>query len=342
MSAENKDLKTSQVINDNNLTAKETTASSTSTSLENPNSASWQNHQESTFSLGIDFLVWTRLILGKYLTALILVFVAIGIVVFNKNLRQTSNNYLKIITDFAHTQGLTLPRHNAILHVYTFCDAILDKILAWKGKFTLESLTWNEGYEVIRDEVLNSPQGSIIIGAHIGNLEILRALGQNSLSKNVNILIETKNSKKFLAYLKKTNVDSSLNFIPVEDTNPATMMLIDEKVKQGELVVILGDRLLTPESRSVTVSLLNQEVSLPQGPWIIAKLLKVPVYTLFSYKKSGKIYAHIDRFPQVIIRRNKTVEDITNYAQMYAHKMEEILLKAPCSWFNFYNYWHKQ
>ena len=62
-----------------------------------------------------------------------------------------------------------------------------------------------------------------------------------------------------------------------QEVNPSLGVMLKEAIDKHENIVILADRLSDENSRKVKVNFLGMPASFPQGPWILANVLKAPI-----------------------------------------------------------------
>jgi predicted LPLAT superfamily acyltransferase len=67
------------------------------------------------------------------------------------------------------------------------------------------------------------------------------------------------------------------------------MLQLHERLERGEWLAIAGDRVPLHGGRSVTVDFLGHP-AFPQGPWLLAGLLKCPVNLLMCLKQPDGHY----------------------------------------------------
>jgi predicted LPLAT superfamily acyltransferase len=158
----------------------------------------------------------------------------------------------------------------------------------------------------------------------------------------INVLVHTKHAEKFNRLLRQTNADSGLNLIQVTDINAATAMLLNEKIDNGELIIITADRTsVSPNPRVSRARFLGTDAMFPQGPFILATLLKCPVYTLFCLKQQGRQVIYFDHFSDMLtFPRNSREQALQQTIQRYAERLEHYCLMEPLQWFNFFDFWH--
>ena len=125
-------------------------------------------------------------------------------------------------------------------HMLAFGQAGLDKLAAWAGGMSSQQVDFPDRHELLR--LIDAGRGAVLIGAHLGNLEMIRALAVNERQAAVNAVVYTEHAQRFNDLLKQANGDFGVNLIQVSHLGPDTAILLKEKVDRGELVVIVGDR----------------------------------------------------------------------------------------------------
>lgn len=187
-----------------------------------------------------------------------------------------------------------------------------------------------------------SGRGHVALSSHIGNTEMLRGLNSFLDNTPVNIIMETGNSRKFMAFLKSVNPAAGLRLIPADSINPATIIMLKEAVDRGEWVALLADRLPPENSRSITVPFLGGEACFPEGPWILAALLEAPACLLHCISPRGEPELRLRELGVIKISRGIRREDLRRAVSGYARHLEELLLESPPDWFNFFDFWQER
>jgi predicted LPLAT superfamily acyltransferase len=184
-------------------------------------------------------------------------------------------------------------------------------------------------------------RGAVLLGSHLGNLEVCRVIADLDETARINVLVHTKHAEKFNRLLRQTNANSGLNLIQVTDINAATAMLLSDKIDNGELIIITADRTsVNRNPRVCRVSFMGADASFPQGPFILASLLKCPVYTLFCLKQQGKQVIYFEHFNDLLTFPRKNREQaMQQIIQQYAERLEHYCLTEPLQWFNFFDFW---
>ncbi|AEH32803.1 glycosyltransferase family 2 protein [Vibrio anguillarum] len=304
----------------------------------------WSKRQERGTVLGIKALLAIYSLLGRPIFNLMLKLVMSYYYLTGKQARQASEQYLQHLQSYANRRQITLPNHlSSYNHLLSFGHTMLDKLAAWKGDFSVKNLTIH-GQESFQ-ALVERKQGVLLLGSHLGNIELCRALGRRHSHIKINALVFTEHAERFNAVMKAINPNSELNLIQVSRLGPDTAILLQQKIEQGEWVVIVGDRTSTSkETRAVWADFLGQPAPFPQGPFMLASVLKAPVYLLFGLRdersKTPHFNVYFEHFSDNIdLPRKERQAALAQVVQRYADRLEHYTLQAPLQWYNFFNFW---
>ncbi|MEZ8060753.1 glycosyltransferase family 2 protein [Vibrio splendidus] len=304
----------------------------------------WSRTQERGTVLGIKLLLAVYTLLGRGVFNLILRGVMGYYHLTGKRARNASEQYLFQLKTYAEQQNIELPTElTSYNHLLSFGHTMLDKLAAWKGDFSVDNLSIH-GQEQFESMVSNK-QGVLILGSHLGNIELCRALGRRHSNIKINALVFTEHAERFNSVMKAVNPQSDLNLIQVTSMGPDTAILLQQKLEQGEWIVIVGDRTSTSkESRSVWAEFLGKEAPFPQGPFMLASVLKAPVFLLFGLRDDSQSKPHFNVYfehfsDKIELPRKTREQSLQQVVQKYANRLEHYTLKAPLQWYNFFNFW---
>lgn len=304
----------------------------------------WSKRQEQGTIFGIKLLLAIYSLLGRKVFNLILKFVIGYYHLTGKDAKQASEIYLEQLQSYAKQHSLPLPdKLDSYHHLLSFGHTMLDKLAAWKGDFNVDNLTIH-GQDNFQNMVDNK-QGVVILGSHLGNIELCRALGRRHSHIKINALVFTEHAERFNSVMKAVNPKSELNLIQVSSMGPDTAILLQQKIEQGEWIVIVGDRTSTSkESRSVWADFLGKPAPFPQGPFMLASVLKAPVYLLFGLRDDSSAKPHFNVYfepfrEQIILPRKERKQALQQVVQDYAQRLQHYTLQAPLQWYNFFNFW---
>jgi predicted LPLAT superfamily acyltransferase len=288
---------------------------------------------------GMRFLLRVYLLLGRSALQWFLYPVVSYYWLANKPGRAASQAYLKRMAQFSPASNLSGNLSDSYRHFISFANAIIDKLAAWSGALTLADVDYVGRGELLAQ--IKTGKGAILLGSHLGNLEVCRVIADMDGAPRINVLVHTKHAEKFNRLLKQTNENSGLNLIQVTDISAATSMLLSDKIDNGELVIIAADRTpVSPHPRVSRAEFLGADALFPQGPFILASLLKCPVYTLFCLKQQGRQAIYFEHFSELLTFPRKNREHaIQQTIQSYARRLEHYCLMEPLQWFNFFDFW---
>ncbi|MGR9014219.1 MAG: LpxL/LpxP family acyltransferase [Gammaproteobacteria bacterium] len=301
----------------------------------------WAGMGEWSLIWGMRFLLRVYLLFGRIVLQWFLYPVVSYYWLANTSGRAASQAYLQRIAKRLPTANLSGNLWDSYRHFISFANAIIDKLAAWSGALSLADVEYR-GREALLAQI-RTGKGAILLGSHLGNLEVCRMIADLDGASRINVLVHTKHAEKFNRLLRQTNENSGLNLIQVTEISAATAMLLSDKIDNGELIIITADR--TPVSQNSRVSraeFLGAEAWFPQGPFILASLLKCPVYTLFCLKQQGKQVIYFEHFSDGLMFPRKTREQAMQQTiQRYAKRLEHYCLTEPLQWFNFFDFWRQ-
>ncbi len=299
----------------------------------------WSQLEENGVVWGMQILLKLYLLLGRQVLQIFLYPVVSYYWLINKRGRAASLQYLQRVSVYLSDNQLQSTAFTSYRHFISFANSLIDKLAAWSGSISLDEVEYHNREMIINH--IEKSQGLFIFGSHLGNLEVCQVI--SSLRKNVmvNVLLHTKHAEKFNALLKSYSDLEGLNLIQVTDMNAATAMMLQDKIEAGELIVVAVDRTpVTKGGRVVEVDFLGYPALFPQGPFILASLLKCPVYTLFCLREKNKLAIYFDHFSDGLnFPRKQRESTLQKCVQDYANILQRYCLQAPLQWFNFYDFW---
>lgn len=227
----------------------------------------------------------------------------------------------------------------AFRQFWEFGVSIVDKVVSWRDGIPLKKFRWSG-----RDEVkarLAMGRGVIMMGAHVGNLEVIRALGDTQRVM-VNALMFTANSRHFKTLLEEVNDKAFLRVVDISGMDPSLVFDLNERLHAGEIIALLVDRL--PKNswgRSLNVEFLGNTAPFPEGPWILASLLDGPIYTVFSMRERGGRY-NVEftlLSEKISLPRANRSGALKEYLNVFVERLASVVTRYPYQWFNFYDFW---
>ncbi len=303
----------------------------------------WANVSEAGTLWGMRFMLAVYRTLGRRAFLLFLYPVISYYYLTKPNAREISNQYLDKVRPYAEASVGNPEALTSFRHFMMFGEVMLDKFLAWMGCFSKDDVVI-ETPEVF-ESFSQRKNGGVIIVSHLGNSEMCGALMDYLPHIDLTALVYTQHSENFSALLEQVNVAAKkVKLMQVTEVSPATAMLLAERTGAGEYIVIAGDRTpVTGDEHTSEVDFLGAPARMPQGAFILAGLLKVPVYLLFCVKVNGTYHIHAEVFSErlKITRKDRKLQ-LDSIVQRYAKRLEFYCVRSPLQWFNFYSFWSKE
>ena len=296
--------------------------------------AEWRKIPEAGTVLGIRFLVLCARVFGRTITGWFLYIIAFYYALIRPVVRRASRDYLRRV-------GEPAGFWNVVRHIHTFARVSLDRLFFVTGK--LKSFEFEQKNHDKLMQAAKSGRGVILLGAHLGSFEVMRARAKD-FKVPINVVVDFTNAERVNAVLRALAPDMDTNLISLGTDPVAAMLEIRAAIDRGELVAILGDRLpdaRTGATRVVKSQFLGAEASFPAGPWLLAHTLRCPVYFVAGvYSRPNHYALHFEFLAdEVRLDRHERAAALARYSQAYASMLESYARSAPLNWFNFFDFW---
>jgi predicted LPLAT superfamily acyltransferase len=276
--------------------------------------------------------------------------------IFSKKSRNLSQRFLQkaaLRVEAPETAKKCRSPFGALRHIVSFSLGVVEKIESWGGRFPFKNIQFRDDDICGFVEGLEDRKGAFLICSHLGNVELLRGLAsfnRTGVSRNVVVtsIVDFSVTADFNRMLGELNKESMTGIISVNQINPHTAILLEEKLSSGELVVIAGDRTSAGRGDNIMIPFLGEEAPFPRGPFYLASLMDAPVYFVFalrlediSLKNTYALHVHKSgiSFDCPRKERHKRAEDL---ARSFAALLEGYCRKYPFQWYNFYDFWSKE
>lgn len=223
--------------------------------------------------------------------------------------------------------------------VRTFAHVILDRVglLAdGAGAFAIRAAN-----ERIVADLHARRRGAVLLGAHFGSFEALRAFDRTLPGLVVRYMMFEDNAEKTSRLLGGVNPALAGQVIALRDGIDA-MLAARTALDAGQLVAFLGDRMPRHAPRAeVEVTFFGRPLRLPRAPYLTAMLAEVPVVLCFAPRTGPRAYDIVfmqlhDGRPVPRAERDATCAAL---AQAYADAVADMCRRHPYNWFNFFDVW---
>lgn len=244
----------------------------------------------------------------------------------------------------AHYLGRALDRKPSLMdrqrHALVFSHVLLDRVrLLSEGaeRISIES----RGQELVSD-LVSQGRGAVLLGAHFGSFEALRAFDRKLPGLFVRYLMYPEHAQKSTALLHELNPALEERVISLAN-GPMAMIKVFETLSTGGFVAILGDRFPNKTAQSqVSVTFFGGQINVPTSPYLAAMAAKVPLITSFAtWEGKGRYAACFSQlYDGTPVPRAQRAQHAQKMAQKYASGLEDMCRRNPYNWFNFYDVWN--
>ena len=305
--------------------------------MTEPAKAEWLNARERGGVLAIRTTVFLTTFFGRTIGRFVARFVTLYFAATSPSVRASIRTFYAHLTPTAARASFA----QVYRHLLRFVHATLDAFFFVSGKLGHFEVTCtgNDYLAALRDE----KKGAILLGAHLGSFYAMR--GQSTTERlPLYALVNTKNARMLNDALEKLDPEGAARLVELDpEAGFDAMLRVKELLEAGAIVAIMGDRIPPGATgdRIVKVPFLGAEASFPAGPFMLAAMLKAPVYLTFGLSRGSNRY---DLFcepfaDRIELPRNDRKGALRKYVTKYAERLEHYTRAAPDNWFNFYDFW---
>jgi predicted LPLAT superfamily acyltransferase len=303
-----------------------------------PATRHWASLGESTFVAGTWLLWGVYRLFGRTLFRLCLFPVVVCYWAANPKARTASLQYLQRVQTVHGAIGHAPGWRDTLRHFLSFGETLLDKLLAVSGRYPFERVRLEGEGAVLA--TMAAGRGAVIVTAHVGCLELCRALADHHGGFALTVLVHTAHAERFNRILRRLDPGSRVRLLQVSEVGAATAVLLGERIARGELVAIVGDRVPVQTKRTTTLPFLGVDAQFPVGAYVLAALLQCPLFFMACVREAGTHVIAYERLAErVELPRGRRDEALRDVARRFARSLEAIVRRAPFEWFNFFPFW---
>lgn len=240
--------------------------------------------------------------------------------------------YMSIYMYFRHRYSYSPFKSfvNVYLNHFTFGQVILDRFAFYSGKRFNINIIGNEKYE----ELINGENGFLMLSSHVGNYE-LAGYHLKAKNKSIYALIYGGETETVMKNRNRMFEGHNINMIPVT-SDMSHLFEINNALREGNIVSMPGDRIFG-STKYLDLMFLGENAKFPLGPFAIATQREVPILSVFVMKESTNNYTiYVKRIDSTATNRKEKIDFM---AKQFVSNLEEVILKYPKQWFNYYNFW---
>jgi predicted LPLAT superfamily acyltransferase len=293
--------------------------------------ADWLTQRERGAILGMRLLLLVATALGRGPARAIVRCVALFYALFDRAARRASRRWLERV------HGRPVGFGEVYRHILVFAHVTLDRafLLMRKSQALVVERTGNHYLKTLA----RTQTGAMLLGAHLGSFEAMR-VGAAAEKFPLNIVGHFENARMINALLERLDPNIAARVLHVGRDPIGFAMRVSERLERGEMVAILADRVGLNDKR-VEVDFFGGKAEFPSGPFLLASVVKCPVYLVFGlYFAPNRYSLFCEPFAERIeLPRGNRNAALREVVQRYAQRLEEYARKAPDNWFNFHDMW---
>ena len=293
--------------------------------------AAWLSSRERGTVLGIRAAFWLATLCGRSFAKPLVALVALWYALFDRRAGRASRDWLQRV------HGRPPGWFAVYRHLRTFAQVTLDKVFLLTGKTRAMTFLCT-GKELLEAQHATG-QGAILLGAHLGSYEAMRAGGDDE-DLPIEILGYFANARMINSLLAGLDPQKAAQVIHLGEDQIGAMARVRESLAAGRFVATMGDR-VGLNDRVVMARFFGEDAPFPGGPFLLASVLRCPVFMVFGlYRAPNRYELHCERFADRIdLPRKDRDNALHNWVQRYAERVEHFARSAPENWFNFFDFW---
>ena len=282
-------------------------------------SARWRRTPERSHPWALRAMRWVALGLGRRAARLVLHPVSAYFLLAAPQARRASREYL------GRALGRRARLADLYRHFYAFAATVLDRVYFLNGRFDLFDI-----------EARGAPapgEGQLLMGAHLGSFEALRATGRRQEGLRVSMVMYEDNARMLNQALAAISPSAAQDVIALGHVD--SMLRVRDCLAAGGFAGVLGDRGLAQDDTRA-VPFLGAPAQFPLGPLRMAALLRCRVAFMAGLYLGGNRYVlHFE--PLADFGAAGATPEAALAA--YVACLERHCRAAPYNWFNFYDFW---
>ncbi len=197
-----------------------------------------------------------------------------------------------------------------------------------------------EGRQELLD-LLAENNGLILVNAHVGCWQVAMS-ALEFVNTPVNLLMQREEDDIDRHYYEHAGIECPYRIIDPRGYLGGVLEMV-EALKGGEVLSVMGDRMLGDDRNGVAVEFMGGMVTMPFSAYKLASATGAPIVVLFSYKTGPDSYSlklyKIIRVPAGLGRGSSIYQP---FVREFAESLEDFCREHPFQFFNFFDMWQNQ
>lgn len=302
---------------------------------ENENKNWYEMKEQAAGKKRLLLLWYIYRLLGKKSVKFIVFFVTLFTFLAAPKVRKYSQKYLKIVTG----NGSLI---QSFRHFLNYSYSLVDKMEMFTDNFSFSDISFAD--EEMKNAIYNDflkGNGGCFLCSHLGNINAMQTFFNSSdktYTKKVNLFLENAQCQIFNSFINSIAIKKPITAYPVENIDVTTSIEIKDKLDNGEILFIAGDRISAHnnnENAIFTSNFLGKKMKFPVGAFRFALILKVPIYFIAcTLEKDGKYKVHLKKFEKTCFRKDKLEALKSEYVEF----LENLTKQYPLQFYQFYDF----
>lgn len=302
---------------------------------ENENKNWYEMKEQAAGKKRLLLLWYIYRLLGKKSVKFIVFFVTLFAFLAAPKVRKYSQKYLKIVTG----NGSLI---QSFRHFLNYSYSLVDKMEMFTDNFSFSDISFAD--EEMKNAIYNDflkGNGVCFLCSHLGNINAMQTFFNSSdktYTKKVNLFLENAQCQIFNSFINSIAIKKPITAYPVENIDVTTSIEIKDKLDNGEILFIAGDRISAHnnnENAIFTPNFLGKKMKFPVGAFRFALILKVPIYFIAcTLEKDGKYKVHLKKFEKTSFRKDKLEALKSEYVEF----LENLTKQYPLQFYQFYDF----
>jgi lauroyl/myristoyl acyltransferase len=181
-------------------------------------------------------------------------------------------------------------------------------------------------------QVLAEGKGAVLVTAHVGPWDAAARMLHTDLRARVVLVMEPEPDAEARALHDEVRRRSGVEVLPIGAT-PLDALPLLRHLRSGGLAAFQLDR-SAPNSRVLTTRLFGRPFAVPEGPFRIAALARIPVVPLFA-ARNGYFSYTIEVGEPLRVAPPGGEPELERVAERAVHHLERFIASHPTQWFHF-------
>jgi len=181
-------------------------------------------------------------------------------------------------------------------------------------------------------------KGAILINAHVGCWQVATSV-LGFVETPINLLMQREEGDIDRHHFEHAGIECPYRIIDPRGHLGGVLEMMDV-LKRGEVLSVMGDRMLGDDRNGVEVEFMGGTVTFPFSAYKLASATGAPIVVLLSYKVGPDSYElKLYRTIRVPAGLGRGKDKFIPYTQEFAETLEGFCREHPFQFFNFFDMW---